>query len=190
MLASELSSDSTSDPIADTLPFKLSRTMAHRLIALTDANMTRRLLMVASLLCAPLRLAAQQAPAPSAEFLDRSLAQLVTDYTRLYTRDSLPAWRALFSPTFTAANTTADGGTNARGFADFFASQERAFASGTNVGERLEHVRIERRGRIASVWAEFVYWNDDAGRRGRLVLTAINGKDGWRYQSLMFSYHD
>jgi SnoaL-like domain len=156
----------------------------------TDDNILRRLVLVASLIFTPLRVAAQQAPAPTVASLDRSLAQLVTDYTRLYTRDSLPAWRALFSPTFTAANTTADGGASARGFAEFFASQERAFAAGTNVGERLEHVRIERRGRIATVWAEFVYWNDDAGRRGRLVLTAIHGTDGWRYQSLMFSYHD
>ncbi len=145
--------------------------------------------MMALSLIAP-RLGAQTTDTPSAETLDRGLQHLVLDYTRLYTRDSLAVWRNLFLPSFTAANTTADGGAAARPLADFLASQERAFASGTNVGERLENVHIERRGRIASVWAEFVYWHDDAGRRGRLVLTAIHGKEGWRFQSLLFSYHD
>ncbi len=141
------------------------------------------------LLAAP-GLGAQATATPSAEVLDRGLQQLVLDYTRLYTRDSLNVWRGLFLPTFTAANTTVDGGAAARPLADFLASQERAFATGTTVGERLENVRIERRGRIATVWSEFVYWNDDGGRRGRLVLTAIHGKEGWRFQSLLFTYHE
>jgi hypothetical protein len=58
----------------------------------------------------------------------------------------------------------------------------------TRVGERLENVRIERRGRMATVWADFVYWHDDDGLRGRLVLTAIFQREGWRFHSLMLSY--
>ena len=125
-------------------------------------------------------------PAPD---LDRSLRRLVADYTRLYTRDSLPRWRELFLPTFTAASTTDEGSVSVRGLDEFYGAQERRFRTATRMGERLENVRIERRGRMATVWADFVFWNDDDGRRGRLVLTAILEHERWRFHSLMFSYH-
>jgi len=126
---------------------------------------------------------------PAAD-LDKSLQRLVTDYTGLYTRDSLPRWRELFLPTFTSASTTAEGGVSVRTLDQFYAAQERAFSTAAKMGERLENVRIERRGRMATVWADFVYWHEDDGRRGRLVLTAIFQREGWRFHSLMFSYHD
>ena len=122
--------------------------------------------------------------------LDSSLHRHVADYTRLYTRDSLPKWRELFLPTFTSASTRADSGVSVRRLDEFYAAQERGFATATRMGERLENVRIERRGRMATVWADFVYWSDDDGRRGRLVLTAIFQREGWRFHSLMFSYYD
>lgn len=128
--------------------------------------------------------------AQSAPDLDRSLHRLVADYTGLYTRDSLPKWRELFLPTFTAASTRADSSVSVRGLAEFYAAQERSFTTATKMGERLENLRVERRGRMATVWADFVYWHDDDGRRGRLVLTAIFQREGWRFHSLMFSYHD
>jgi SnoaL-like domain len=126
-------------------------------------------------------------PAPD---LDRSLQRLVADYTGLYTRESLPRWHELFLPTFTSASTTSDGGVSLRRLEEFYAAQERGFSTAANMGERLENVDIERRGRIATIWADFVYWHDDEGRRGRLVLTAIFAREGWRFHSLMFSYHD
>lgn len=132
----------------------------------------------------------RSAGAQTSPDLDRSLQQLVADYTRLYTRDSLPRWRELFLPTFTSTSTTAEGGVSARSFPEFFAAQERAFASSTRMGERLENVRVDRRGRMATVWADFVFWYDNEERRGRLVLTAIHQREGWRFNSLMFSYHD
>jgi hypothetical protein len=122
--------------------------------------------------------------------LDSSLHRHVADYTRLYTRDSLPKWRELFLPTFTSASTRADSGVSVRRLDEFYAAQERGFATATRMGERLENVRIERRGRMATVWADFVYWSDDDGRRGRLVLTAIFQREGWRFHSLMFSHYD
>lgn len=128
--------------------------------------------------------------AQSASELDRGLERLVADYTGLYSRDSLPRWRTLFLPTFTAASTTAEGGVSTRGLEQFYAAQERGFGTATRMGERLENVRIERRGRMAAAWADFVYWNDSSESRGRLVLTAIHQRDGWRFHSLMFSYHD
>lgn len=122
--------------------------------------------------------------------LDQGLRRIVADYTRLYTGDSLPRWRELFLPTFTSASITADSGVSTRVLSEFYAAQERGFASARRMGERLENVRIERRGRMATVWADFVYWQNDAERRGRLVLTAIFQREGWRFSSLMFSYYD
>ena len=128
--------------------------------------------------------------AQAAADLGRSLERLVADYTDLYTKETLPRWRTLFLPTFTSASTTAEGGVSVRGLDQFFAAQERGFATATKMGERLENVRIERRGRMASILADFVYWNNDDARRGRLILTAIHQREGWRFHSLMFSYAD
>jgi TolB protein len=122
--------------------------------------------------------------------LDASLRRLVADYTALYTRESLPRWKQLFLPTFTATSTTADGGTLVRTLDEFYSAQERGFSAAKRMGERLENVRIERRGSMATAWADYVYWYDDEERRGRLVLSAVHPREGWRFQSLMFSYHD
>ena len=146
----------------------------------------RKGLLLVGLLVAPLVVAEAQA----AQDLDQSLRRLVADYIDLYTRETLAKWRALFLPTFTAASVRADSGVSVRTLDEFYSSQERAFASATRMGERLENVQIDRRGRMASVWADFVYWHDDPGRKGRLVLTAIFQRDGWKFHSLMFSYYD
>lgn len=122
--------------------------------------------------------------------LDRGLEQLVADYTGLYRKDSFDRWRTLFLPSFTVGSTTAEGGASTRTLEQFLAAQARSFAESKEMGERLENVRIERRGRIASVWADFVFWYDGESRRGRLVLLAIADQTGWHFQSLLFSYHD
>lgn len=133
---------------------------------------------------------AAPATAQDAGALDRSLDQLVADYIGLYTKETLPRWRTLFLPTFSVASTTAEGGVSTRGLEQFYAAQERGFATSRSMGERLESVRVERRGRMASVWADFVFWQDGETSRGRLVLLAIHQREGWRFHSLMFSYHD
>lgn len=133
---------------------------------------------------------AAPATAQDAGELDRSLDQLVADYIGLYTKETLPRWRTLFLPTFSVASTTAEGGVSTRGLEQFYAAQERGFATSRSMGERLENVRVERRGRMASVWADFVFWQDGETSRGRLVLLAIHQREGWRFHSLMFSYHD
>ena len=124
------------------------------------------------------------------EALERSLQRVVSEYTGLYTKDSLSRWRELFLPTFTSASIAADSTVALRRLDEFYSAQERAFSSAKKMGERLENVRIERRGRLATVWADFVYWYDDNERRGRLVLTAIYQRGNWRFASLMFSYYD
>jgi hypothetical protein len=138
------------------------------------------------LLClAPALLAAQPA-----EELDHSLAQQLADYTGLYTKDTLPRWKQLFLPTFTSASTNQDGSVEVRGLEAFYASQAQGFADSSSMGERLENVRVERLGPMASIRADFVFWADGPPSRGRLMLLAIHGQDGWRFHSLMFSYQD
>lgn len=135
-------------------------------------------------------LVATLATAQPAADVDRDLEQLVADYTGLYRKDTFDRWRRLFLPSFTVGSTTAEGGASTRTLEQFLAAQARSFAESKKMGERLENVRIERRGRIASVWADFVFWYDDDTRRGRLVLLAIADRSGWHFQSLLFSYHD
>jgi hypothetical protein len=155
---------------------------------MTSAPVLRALVLAVGLAspCVPMSASRAQGP----QDLDKSLARLVDDYIRLYTRDSLPTWRRLFLPTFTAASTTADSGVTVRSLDEFYGAQERGFAGAKRMGERLENVKTERRGRMATIWADFVYWHDADERRGRLVLSAIFSKEGWRFHSLMFSYHD
>ncbi|HJS59259.1 MAG TPA: nuclear transport factor 2 family protein [Vicinamibacteria bacterium] len=126
-----------------------------------------------------------EAPASEA-----NLKRIVADYVGLYRRDSLPQWRALFLPSFTVASTNADGSVRLRNLADFYAAQERYLASGRAIEEKLENVAIERRGRLASVWADFVLTDQGETSRGKLCLSLIEEKGSWRIQSLVFAYDD
>lgn len=147
--------------------------------------MIRMLVLLWGLLAFALPVGAQSQPEADA---DAGLRQLVADYTGLYTREDLPRWRELFLPGFSAASTNEDGSVSVRGLEDFHAAQARGFADSTDMGERLENVRIERHGDLASVWADFVFWADGPPSRGRLVLLAIRQPQGWRFHSLMFAY--
>ena len=140
-------------------------------------------LLWAWLLCA----AAVASPMENA---DRRLERLVADYTGLYARDTLAQWKTLFLPGFSSMSSNADGSVSARELEDFYAAQADGFAGSASMGERLENVRIERHGVLASVWADFVFWADGPPARGRLVLLAVDQPGGWRFYSLMFSYGD
>ena len=126
------------------------------------------------------------APPPGAG--DENLRRVVADYVALYRRDTLANWRALFRPGFTAAHVNEDGTVRQRSLAEFYASQERYFATGKNIREELENVRVERHGPLASVWADFVLTEDGTKSRGTLVLLLIAGRDGFKIHSLMFQY--
>lgn len=148
--------------------------LAHAFLAVALASLA---------LAVPARANAQDAE------LDRGLERLVADYIDLYRPDRLAEWKALFLPTFTVAS-TGDGGTAlVRTLDQFFGAQERGFAKSRDMGERLENVRIHRQGRLATILADFVFWQDGETTRGRLTLHAIAGTDGWRFHSLMFTYH-
>lgn len=114
--------------------------------------------------------------------------QVVDDYVGLYRAETLQEWRKLFLPTFTSTSTNGDGSTSVRTLDQFFDSQARGFAAATEMSETLEHVTIERTGRLATAWADFVFRHDGTSRRGRLVLTLIEDKGSWRIASLMFAY--
>ena len=91
------------------------------------------------------------APAPASD-----LEKVVADYVGLYKRESLPEWKKLFLPHFTFASTREDGTVGERTLEEFYEAQRRYFESGRDIKEVLENVQIERKGKLASVWADFV----------------------------------
>jgi hypothetical protein len=115
--------------------------------------------------------------------------QVVADYVGLYARDTLPEWKKLFLPHFTVASTREDGTVSERTLEEFYEAQRRYFESGRDIKEVLENVRIDRQGKLASVWADFVLADNGETRRGKLVLLLIEGSEGFRIHSLMFSYY-
>jgi hypothetical protein len=121
---------------------------------------------------------------------DKALREVVADYVGLYRHDSLPEWRKLFLPSFSVASTNADGSLRLRNLDEFYSAQERYLASGRAIREVLENVRLERRGRLASVWADFVLTDEGETSRGKLCLLMVAENAGWRIQSLVFAYDD
>jgi SnoaL-like protein len=128
--------------------------------------------------------AASPPPAPD----DAALRRAVAGYVGLYTHETLDRWRKLFLPTFTATHTNTDGTVKVRTLDEFFASQQRYLASGKKIKEELENVAIDRRGKLASVWADFVLTEEGEKSRGKLVLLLVADRGSWKIQSLMFSY--
>ena len=122
---------------------------------------------------------------------DPRLERLVADYTGLWRRETLAQWEQLFLPGFTVASTNADGSVTVRTREQFVAAQRRYHESVSGLREDLENVRVDRQGRLASVWADYVVTEGPGGptRRGRLVLLAIEDRGEYRFHSLMFSYH-
>ena len=125
-------------------------------------------------------------PPPAA---DTALDRLIHQYIALYRRDSLERWQQLFRPGFTASFTNEDGSVTTLTFEQFLERQRRGFARTRDMGEVLENVRTDRTGRLASVWADFIFTADGVSRRGRLVLLCIEDRGEWKIQSLLFSYH-
>lgn len=119
---------------------------------------------------------------------DRRLDRVIADYVGLWRRETLPQWETLFLPSFTAANTRPDGSTNLRTREQFLEAQRQYHARVDNLKEELENVRVERRGRMASVWADFVVTDSGKQNRGRLVLLIMEDRGEYKVHSLMFSY--
>lgn len=135
-----------------------------------------------------LAIAALQAASPPPAPSDAALRRAVAEYVGLYTHETLDRWRKLFLPTFTATSTRADGTVKVRTLDEFFTAPMRYLASGRSIKEELENVRIDRRGKLASAWADFVLTEEAEKSRGKLVLLLVADHGFWRIQSLMFSY--
>jgi hypothetical protein len=127
-------------------------------------------------------------PAGTSDANDEAVRRVVDDYVRLYRRDTLAEWRALFLPSFTATSPGRDGGATVRTLDQFFDAQARGFAQATDMSETLEHVVVSRTGRLATAWADFVFHQNGTARRGRLALSLIETGPGWKIASLLFSY--
>jgi hypothetical protein len=127
--------------------------------------------------------------APAADdTLDRDLAKVVADYTGLYRKDSLKEWRNLFLPSFVAGSARPDGTVLLRTLDEFYEAQRRYLDTGRAIRETLEEVRVERKGRLASVWADFVLEEEGERSRGKLVLTLLAQDGRFRIHSLLFAY--
>ena len=120
---------------------------------------------------------------------DDAVRRVVTDYVGLWRRETLPQWHELFLPSFTVASTNADGTTTLRTRDEFFAAQQRYHERVAGLREDLENIRIERTGRLASVWADFIVTDSGDKRRGKLVLLLIEERGVYKIHSLMFTYH-
>lgn len=118
----------------------------------------------------------------------RTVEEVVRDYVGLYTRATLPEWKTLFHPGFTAAHAADDGSIRVRNLEEFYRSQEGYFAGGPAISERLENVRIEAGRRIARVTADFILTEEKEVSRGKLGLHLVEGKEGWRIVAVVFSY--
>ena len=119
---------------------------------------------------------------------DSSLSAIVRDYTALYTRETFDRWTRLFGPGFTSANTNPTGGITIRTLSQFLEAQRQGFARAKEMRETLENVRIEQRGKLASIWSDFTFHYDGTPSKGKLVLLAIADSLGWKFHSLMFAY--
>ena len=119
---------------------------------------------------------------------DSAVATLVRNYTGLYRGDLLYQWQQLFFPTFTSTSANLDGTVTIRSFDEFLEAQRLGFARAREMREELENVRVERRGPIATVMADFVFHYDGKASRGKLVLVCVADKTGWKIQSLAFAY--
>ncbi|HXV60396.1 MAG TPA: nuclear transport factor 2 family protein [Vicinamibacteria bacterium] len=117
------------------------------------------------------------------------LEKVVEDYVGLYRRETLPEWKKLFLPHFTVASTGEDGSVSERTLEEFYDAQRSYLDGGRDIQEQLENVRIDRQGKLASVWADFVLTDEGETRRGKLVLLLIQGPEGFKIHSLMFSYY-
>jgi hypothetical protein len=127
-------------------------------------------------------------PAGAGDASDQAVRRVVDDYVRLYRKDTLPEWRALFLPSFTATSPGRDGAVTVRTLDQFFDAQARGFAQSADMSETLDHVVVSRSGKLATAWADFAFHQNGTSRPGRLALTLIEAGDGWKIASLLFSY--
>lgn len=116
--------------------------------------------------------------------------QVVTDYIGLYSGPTLDRWQMLFHPAVVVAFPADDGSITARTLDEFVERQRNYFATGRQITERLENVRVDMGRRIARVSADFIFIDEGEERPGKLGLHLAEGKDGWRIVAVLFAYDE
>jgi len=128
--------------------------------------------------------AAQAEPARAA--VDR----LVADYIGLYAGPTLDRWQTLFDPAVVVAFPADDGSITTRTLDEFVERQRNYFATGRQITERLENIRVDMGRRIARVSADFIFIDEGEERPGKLGLHLAEGQDGWRIVAVLFAYDE
>jgi hypothetical protein len=117
-----------------------------------------------------------------------AVEKLVADYVGLYTGSTLDRWQALFHPAVVVAFPDDDGAIVTRTLDEFVTRQKNYFATGRQISERLENVRIDLGRRIARVSADFIFVDEGEERPGKLGLHLAEGQDGWKIVAVLFAY--
>ncbi len=128
--------------------------------------------------------AADSSTDPARAAVDR----LVADYIGLYAGPTIDRWRTLFHPAVAVAFPDDDGSIRTRTLDEFVTRQKNYFATGRQISERLENVRIDMGRRIARVSADFIFKDEGEERPGKLGLHLAEGKDGWKIVAVLFAY--
>jgi len=116
--------------------------------------------------------------------------RVVADYIRLYAGPTLDRWQALFHPAVVVAFPADDGSITTRTLGEFVERQRNYFATGRQISERLENLRVDMGRRIARVSADFIFIDEGEERAGKLGLHLAEGQDGWRIVAVLFAYDE
>jgi hypothetical protein len=114
--------------------------------------------------------------------------QVVADYIGLYAGPTLDRWQKLFHPAAVVAFPADDGSITVRTLDEFVERQRNYFATGRQISERLENVRVDMGRRIARVSADFIFIDEGVARAGKLGMHLVEGQDGWRIVAVLFAY--
>jgi hypothetical protein len=117
-----------------------------------------------------------------------AVEQVIADYIGLYTGPTLDEWRTVFHPAVVVAAPDDDGSIRTRTLDEFVSRQKNYFATGRQISERLENVRIDMGRRIARVSADFIFVDQGEQRPGKLGLHLAEGNDGWKIVAVLFAY--
>lgn len=116
--------------------------------------------------------------------------RVVADYIGLYAGPTLDRWQTLFHPAVVVAFPAEDGSITTRTLGEFVERQRNYFATGRQISERLENLRVDMGRRIARVSADFIFIDEGEERAGKLGLHLAEGRDGWKIVAVLFAYDE
>ena len=119
---------------------------------------------------------------------DDALKKVLSDYIGLYKKETLNEWKELFHPSLMVFFPSDNGEVNVRNLNEFFERQQNYFAKRKSISERLENVQIFQGRRIARIVADFIFIDEGVEKSGKLGLHLVEGPQGWKIVSVVFSY--